>query len=230
MDKRIIVISGGSQGLGEAMTKTLCGENHTVIILARHEETLKQAKASHGCDYRVCDVSDAAQCHDAVSSIIEAYGRIDVLINNAGIVMKGELEKASSEDIEKILAVNTLGTMYLTQAVIPHMKKQREGDIISVISTAGLGAKKERTLYNTSKWAITGFMKNLRLDVAPHGMRAMAVYPGLMRTNIFAHAGIKKDDWEDATEVDHVAQAVCFMLSQPRDVVIPDLTMHHIDH
>lgn len=224
--KKIIVITGGSDGFGEASANILANEND-VILLARNEERLKKISKKLGCSYYVCDVTNYIQMENVVEQIIEKFGRIDVLINNAGIIVEGLLQDNKSEDIINTINVNTTGTILMTKVVLPTMIKQNSGLIINVISQGGLKARAERSVYNASKWAITGFNKSLQLEVSKNNIRITGFFPGKLNTNMFEKIGLHKD-MEDALGVEKVAQALKFVVDADDEVLIPEFGMINI--
>ncbi len=219
---KIIVISGGSEGLGRAMAEEFSRDNR-VIILSNEEEKLKQAAKEIGCDYEFCDVTDYGLCEKAIKSVIAKYGRIDCLINNAGIYIRGPLEENDPQRIKKVIEVNTLGTIFLSRAAIPYMKEEEKGMIINIVSQSGLYADKNKSVYRASKWAITGLTKCLSLDLAPYGIKVCGIYPGtMMKTKFFEKAGIK-EDFSDALDPKEVAKLVKLIAETDGDVFIPEL-------
>jgi len=218
---KIIMITGGSQGLGKAIAKELIPENK-VVILSHNEETLKEAASELGCDYLVCDITKYEQIEAVIQTVLTKYGRIDVVINNAGIWIEGALETNDPEYIRQVLEVNTLGTIWFTRAVVPQMKKQQSGMILNVVSQAGLAAKPQRSVYNASKFAITGFTDALNLELGPYNIGVCGIYPYKMNTEMFEKANIHKD-MSDALDPAEAAGAVKFMLSQQPSTIIPQL-------
>ena len=163
---KTILISGGSDGLGKALAEKLV-RNNKVIILANNAEKTEKVAKELGTDFVVADVSNYQNIRSAVEEIIKRHKTIDCLINNAGLWIEGALENNDPEQIAKVMAVNATGSILLTHAVLPHMKENKKGRIINVISQAGLGAKAERSVYNASKWAMTGFTKSLAQELIP---------------------------------------------------------------
>jgi len=226
--KKVIVISGGSDGLGKEIAKHLASEN-MVIILSSEKEDLQTVANELGCDFRFCDVSDSESIKLAVDGIKEKYGKIDCLINNAGLWIEGLLEQNDTSRIKAVIDVNTTGAIMLAKSVIPLMKERKEGLIINVISQSGIYAKTERTVYTASKWALTGFTKSLQLELAKYGIRVTGLYPGRMKTKFFEKSGIKKD-LNNALETKEVAKIVKFLLSSDKNVVFPEIGIKHIDN
>lgn len=219
--KKTILISGGSDGFGKAMAEKL-SKKHRVVILARDAKETARVAKQIGCDFVVANVTDYKELEKAVSRITTKYGSIDCLINNAGLWTQGLLEANDPNEIVKIMSVNAIGTILLTHAVLPHMKKKKQGRIINVISQAGLNAKAERSIYNASKWAITGFTKSLAEELVGSGVSVTGFYPGPMKTNIFKKAGVKKDI-SKFMELPDVVRAIEFVVDTPYELAIPEL-------
>lgn len=221
---KTILISGGSDGLGKAIAARLAS-NNKVIILPPTENKLKAAAEEIGCEYRVCDVRDYA----VVEKIVQEIGAIDCVINNAGLWIQGPLDKNDPQRIHEVLEVNTLGTINLTKAVIPGMKRQKSGLIINIISQAGLYAKAERSVYNASKWAITGFTKSIQPELAPFGIGVTGLYPGMLKTDMFNKMGIQKD-MSKGLDTEDVAKTIEFMLSFDKPTLFPEIGIKHLEN
>lgn len=224
----MVVIAGGSDGLGKAIARRLAAE-YRVVILSPSEEKLKAAAEEIGCSYRVCDVGDYGQCAAAVKRIIEDHGRIDFLINSAGVWIEGELADNNPAMIERTIRVNTLGTIFMTRAVVGQMKERKSGVVVNIISRAGLYAKPLRSIYNASKWAVTGFTKCLEEELADYGIKVVGVYPGMMKTNLFAKAGATKD-MSKALDPDKVARVVEFVVETEGKTEILGVELKNIDY
>ena len=223
---KTILISGGSDGLGKATALAL-SKKYTVIILSNDPQKTASAAQEIGCDFVVADVTDHVQLANAVKEVIAKHGKIDCLINNAGIWIEGLLESNDPEKVRKVIEVNTLGTIFLSQLIVPGMKSQKSGRIINVISGAGLSAKSERSVYFASKWAVTGFTKCLALELAPFNITVNGIYPGVIKTNLFAKAGVDKD-LSKGLEVADVVRAIEFLVESPESVAIGGLEIKNI--
>jgi len=222
---KTIVITGGSDGLGKALAETFAPENN-VIILARNEAALHKIALEADCSYYVCDVRDAAQVADVFARISNDHGKIDVLINNAGVIVNAELVDIPDKTIENVITTNTLGTIYAAKAALTRMKQQREGLILNVVSTAGLTARATRSIYNASKWAITGFTKALQEEAAEYNVRVTGFYPGTIRTNLFAKAGLPLNGKALTTE--QAVKAIEFVLACDDETLIPEIGIKHV--
>lgn len=223
MNKKVILISGGTDGLGKALAEKFAIK-HTVIIIGRDKKKTVSVARKIGCDYKVADVRDYSSLEKAVASLIKKHRHIDCLINSAGKWIEGPLEKNDSHDIQETIEVNTLGTIYLTKVVIPFMKKRRTGQILNVISTAALSAKAERSVYKASKWAINGFTQSIALELAPYKIRVSGFYPGAMKTDFFKKAGVSKDSSKHM-DLEKVVKCVKFIVDSPEDLRVSDLVV-----
>jgi short-subunit dehydrogenase len=166
----MIVITGASDGIGEALARKL-SKSDKVVMLARNEEKLKKIAEQSGAEYFVCDVREAESVKKVFEEIIEKYGVIDVLINNAGIIVNGDLTETPDESIENVMSTNSTGAIYVAKYTLKSMKKAKAGLIINVVSQAGVKAGANRSVYNASKWAMTGFTKAIQEEVAEYGVR-----------------------------------------------------------
>ena len=225
--EKVIVITGGNSGLGKATTKILVAKNK-VVILGKNTKEVEKTSKEFKCDGIVCDVTDAKQIKDAFSEIIKKYKKIDCLINCAGVWIKGPIDQNSPEEIKNTILVNTLGTILTINALVPQLKKQKYGRIINVISQAGVNAKAERSVYNSSKWAITGFTKSIQLELAPFNISVIGFYPGFFHTDIFEKAGDHKTDFSTAMPVEQVANSLAYLVESSSDVVIKSFEIQSI--
>ena len=225
---KTIVITGGSDGLGKTLATSLSNDNN-VIILATNEEKLREVANQINCSYRVCDVSDYDVVESTINSIINEFGKIDVLINNAGLWIQDELDSNDSERIHSVIDVNLLGVINCSKAVIPSMKQNKEGLIININSQAGIYHKKERTVYNASKWGVTGFTKSLQDEVAKYGIKVTNVMPGMMKTEMFSKLNLERN-MDNGIDTKEVARLISFIIDTPFDVVIPEVGIKNINN
>jgi NAD(P)-dependent dehydrogenase (short-subunit alcohol dehydrogenase family) len=191
---KIIVITGGSDGIGAELARQLArthGAGAGLVLAARNGALLEQVATQcreRGAQARVVptDVSDPAQCRALAAAAIEQFGRIDVLINNAGISAQALLEEVKTEDLhwyEDLMRVNLWGSVWCTHAALPHLKASK-GGIVAVSSLAGLFGVPGRTAYSASKFAMTGFFEALRVELKSAGVSVTTVYPGVVDTRI----------------------------------------------
>ncbi len=221
VSEKIILITGGSDGLGFATAKKL-SENHTVIILSPSKEKCEEIKKYYDIDFVIADITKDNEAEKAVKNVLKKYGRIDILINNAGIWIEGKLSENDPERIKKVLEVNVLGTILMTQKVLPHMKSLKSGRIINIISQAGLYGKAERAPYHASKYAVKGFTDSMILELASHGISVCGFYPDKMNTKFFAKAG-NKYSTKDFIDVSESVRCLEFIVETPFELNIPEL-------
>ena len=222
---KVIVITGGSEGLGKAIAKRLIKDNK-VIIISNNEEKLKKTATEIQCDYVVCDVTNYKQIENAIDTILKKY--IDILINNAGVWLEGDLTENTFEKISNCIDVNTKGPIYMTKAVLPNMYKNKSGLIINVCSQASFDNDDYSVVYNASKWAMRGFNRSIQRDISKKGVKVTGFYPGFMQTNLFKKAG---NDYDTSTglEVEKVAKAIEYIINVDSDVIIPEMGIKDIE-
>lgn len=226
--KKVIVITGGSDGLGKTLTESLSKENNVIILATNEEKTINVAN-NNSCDYKVCDVSNYSLIEKSVNEIIRKYGKIDVLINNAGLWIQEELDINDSERINSVVDVNLLGVINCTKAVIPTMKQNRDGLIININSQAGINHKAERVVYNATKWGVTGFSKSLADEVAKYGIRVTNLMPGMMKTDMFNKMNIQKN-MDNGIDTKEVSRLVQFIIDTSPNVMIPEVGIKNINN
>lgn len=213
-----IVITGGNDGLGKAISELL-SLNNNVIVISRTERD--------NC-YK-CDVTNSNEVDNTIKKIIEDHGNIDVLINNAGVWLAGDLTDNTYDQISNCIDVNTKGPIYTTKAVLPNMYKQGKGLIINVCSQASFDNDDYSVVYNASKWAMRGFNRSIQKVVSKKGIKLTGFYPGFMQTDLFKKTG---NDYDTSTglEVSKVAKAVEFIVNCEEDVIIPEFGIKDIEN
>jgi NAD(P)-dependent dehydrogenase (short-subunit alcohol dehydrogenase family) len=184
---RTVVITGGSRGLGLVLAREFAVEGARLAILARDRAELERAEkhiASRGAQVLAlpCDVRDQRQAQGAITRVVDHYGRIDVLVNNAGVIQVGPVEHMSIEDFEEAMAVHMWGPLYTMLAAIPSMRRQGGGRIVNIASIGGKIAVPHLLPYSASKFALVGLSDGMRAELAKDGIRITTVCPGLMRT------------------------------------------------
>lgn len=226
--KKVIVITGASDGLGKELAKDLVKDN-IVIGLSPNKNKIEEVAKELNCDYRVCDVSKYQQVEQTIKDIVSKYNRIDILINNAGLWIQDELEYNENSRIEDVIGTNLIGVINMSKYVITPMKNQKDGIIININSQAGINYKAERVVYNASKWGVTGFTKSLQAEVAKYGIRVTDVYPGMMKTNMFNKMGISKN-MNNGLSLKEMVRVINFIIDTPSDVMIPEIGIKNINN
>ena len=190
LDGKIALVTGGSRGIGKAIAKRLASEGATVVINYTQNdtaanETVKEIEDAGGqASISKFDVSDFNAVHEAVDKIIENYGALHILINNAGITQDTLLMRMKEEDWDNVMSINLKGIFNCTKAVTRNMLKQREGRIINLTSVVGEMGNAGQTNYAASKAGIIGFTKACAREMAPRGITVNAVSPGFIQTDI----------------------------------------------
>jgi len=182
------VVTGGSRGIGFATAQAFINAGAHVAVCARNPKRLREAAAQLSTIGRVlsevADVRELAQVMRFVDHVQETFGRIDVLVNNAGIVSVGAFVDEPYENISSVIDVNLKGTMYMTRAVLPSMIGREAGIIINVSSGAGLSGFPDLVSYCASKFGVVGFTESLDQEVGHHGVRVYAICPGRVATDM----------------------------------------------
>ena len=173
MEQQVIIITGASSGFGKATAAMLAAKGHKVYGLCRREMA-----DTASVSYRQCDVRDREQINVVVADIVREQGRVDVLVNNAGMGIGGALELATAEEIDLQMGTNFMGCVNMCQAVLPYMRKARKGKIINLSSIGGLMGLPYQGFYSASKFAIEGFTEALAAEVTRFGIRVCMVEPG----------------------------------------------------
>jgi NAD(P)-dependent dehydrogenase (short-subunit alcohol dehydrogenase family) len=204
-DNKVWFITGAGRGMGVQFAKNALGAGHSVVATGRNIETVSKAIGEHDELLVVkLDITHPADAKDAVDAAMERFGRIDVLVNNAGSFYAGFFEEVSQEQVERQIRTNLFGPMNVTRAVLPVMRKQRSGHVVTLSSTAGLVGQEFCSAYAASKFALEGWMESIRFEIEPFGIRTTIVEPGFFRTDLLEEAStiwaeLSIDDYAERT-------------------------------
>jgi len=209
-EKKVWFITGAGRGMGVDIAKAALAAGNAVVATARNPEAVTKAVGSTDDLFAIrLDVNSHADAEAAVEAAVNRFGRIDVLVNNAGNFNAGFFEELAPEQVERQLTTTLVGPMNVTRAVLPVMRRQRSGHVITISSSAGLTGFEFGTAYAASKFGVEGWMESLQLEVAPFGIHTTIVNPGFFRTELltpestnFAWAAI--DDYAErrAAQID----------------------------
>ena len=194
---KVAVITGGTRGIGKQIAISLAKNGYDIAINYRTENDDLKNLINQINEIGVkistykCDVSDFSSSEEFIKSIISEFGKIDVLINNAGITKDGLLMRMKKEDFQSVIDVNLVGTFNITRNVIPHMIKAKAGRIVNISSVVGVSGNAGQTNYSASKAGIIGFTKSLAKEVASRNITVNAVAPGFIQTQM---TDVLKDD------------------------------------
>ena len=202
-DRKVWLITGAGRGMGVDIAKAALAAGSAVVATGRNAEAVTKAVGESGDVLALkLDVTSPADADAAVKAAVERFGRIDVLVNNAGNFNAGFFEELTPEQVERQLTTTLVGPMNVTRAVLPVMRRQRSGHVITISSSAGLTGFEFGTAYAASKFGIEGWMESLRPEVAPFGIHTTMVNPGYFRTELLTpqstkYAEIAIDDYAE---------------------------------
>ncbi|MBL1178642.1 SDR family oxidoreductase [Pantanalinema sp. GBBB05] len=227
LTEKVTLVTGGSQGLGAAICETLAEAGASVIIAdikLDQAEQVARGLQERGLDVIALplDITNDQQLATTVQKIVDQYGRIDVLVNNAGTDVTLPIEELSIADIDRVLNVNLRAPFLLSKLVLPIMKRHGQGHIVNIASTAAKRTWSNATAYHTSKWGLMGFSHALHVEARPHKVKVTAVVAGGMRTP-FILDRFPDTPLDKLQDPKHVAETVRFILMQPEETVIPEV-------
>ena len=235
IENKVVVITGASSGLGEAAARMLSEQGAIVVLGARRAERIQaianELNKSGGKALAVeTDVTDCAQVKALVDAAVQAYGRIDVIINNAGLMPQSPLDRLKIDEWDRMIDVNIKGVLYGIAAALPHMEAQKSGHIINVSSVAGHKVRPGSSVYAATKYAVRALSEGLRQEVKPYNIRTTIISPGAVDTELpnsvsdeETSKNIKEFYKKMAIPADSFARVVVFAMSQPDDVDINEI-------
>lgn len=233
IDGKVVIITGASSGLGEAAARLLAQKGAKLILGARRMDRLQSLAKEIGLDERaLCqtDVTNLAQVHQLADRAVSLHGRIDVLVNNAGLMPQSLLEAGKVEEWDRMIDVSIKGVLYGINAVLPLMKAQKSGHIISVASVAGHKVGPGGSVYSATKHAVRVISEGLRQEVKPYNIRSTIISPGAVATELPdtitdpAVASRVRELYDRvAIPANSFARVVAFAMEQPEDVDINEI-------
>jgi NAD(P)-dependent dehydrogenase (short-subunit alcohol dehydrogenase family) len=212
MPNRIWLITGASRGFGRSFAQAALAAGDRVGATARDTSSLEDLVAEHGDAVLPIelDVTDRGAVFAAVRNVHEHFGRLDVVVNNAGYGVSGAIEELSEEQARRQLEVNLFGALWVTQAALPILREQRSGWIVQVSSIGGLAAFPLTGIYHASKWALEGFSETLRQEVEPFGIKVLMVEPSGFRTDWAGPSMDRAEPIDAYQQIDQIAQRRAF--------------------
>jgi NADP-dependent 3-hydroxy acid dehydrogenase YdfG len=229
---KVIVITGASSGLGEAAARLLASKGAKLVLAARRVERLEALAKELGGEVLVVatDVSKRSDVQALIAKAIEKFGRLDVLVNNAGLMPLSPLELSLVEDWERMIDINIKGVLYGIDAALPQMKKQKSGHFINVASVAGHKVRPGSTVYSATKHAVRVISEGLRQEVKPYNIRTTIISPGLVATELHesvtdpeVRKAVTENYRKTAIPADSFARMVAFAIEQPEDVDVNEI-------
>ncbi|MGR5177091.1 SDR family oxidoreductase [Vibrio parahaemolyticus] len=231
--KKLIVITGASSGIGEAIARRLSDAGHPLLLLARRVDKLEALQLPNTLCEKV-DITDKATFEAAIAKAEAQFGPADALINNAGVMLLGQIDTQDASEWKTMFDVNVLGLLNGMQAVLAPMKARNTGTIINISSIAGRKTFGNHAAYCGTKFAVHAISENVREEVAESDVRVVTIAPGAVETELLSHTTSQeiKDGYDEWKEVmggvlaaDDVARAVEFAYSQPQNVCIREIVL-----
>lgn len=231
IEGKVVVITGASSGLGEATAGLLSAQGASVVLGARRIDRLQslanQLTGSGGKALAVStDVTDCDQVKRLVDAAVQTYGRIDVMINNAGLMPQAPLERLKIDEWNRMIDVNIKGVLYGIAAALPYMKQQKAGHVINVSSAAGHKVGPGYAVYAATEHAVLALTEGLRQEVKPYNIRTTVISPGAVATelpNSITDPDAAERIHKFAIPAESFARAVAFAISQPEDVDVNEI-------
>lgn len=227
---KTILITGASKGIGKAIALSLAGLNTNLGLVARSQKELEELqkviiKLGSKAEIFIGSVADEIFVNAATKTMLQKFGKIDVLINNAGYGVFDNAENISATDWDDLFATNTKGTFLFCKAVILGMKERKDGHIVNVASDVAKRAFSGGSLYCASKYAQEGFSAAIRKELRPFEIKVSVVYSGLVDSSFHTNpqGSTNHDDW---LKNEDMANAIQYIITQPKHVVIDELMIH----
>lgn len=233
MRKELIVITGASSGIGLETAKQFSNLGHPLLLLARRTKPMKELNLPNTICKSV-DVTNRNDFSEAVQQAEKEYGSTGAIVNNAGIMLLGEMVSQNPEEWDNMLDVNIKGLLNGIHAVANTMVKQQSGTIINISSIAGIKTFPNHTAYVGTKFAVSGLSENLREEMAPHNVRVITIEPGAVDTDLLSHTtseSIKesykswKEEMGGVLSVKDVSNAIIYAYNQPQNVCIREIVI-----
>jgi clavulanate-9-aldehyde reductase len=239
LQRAVALVTGASSGIGDATARLLAARGIKVAAVARRRERLERLARSAPEGrilFEAADVSTEEGAARAVAFALRRFGRLDIVVNNAGVMLLGPIEGAALDDWRRMVELNLLGLMYVTQAALPHLIAAR-GDVVNVSSVAGRVARLGAGAYDATKFGVGAFSEALRQEMSPKGVRVTLVEPGMVETELVGHIThpATRRAMEDRIrsmrplKPEDVATAILFAVSQPPHASVNEILLRPTD-
>lgn len=238
---KVVIITGASSGIGEATAKNLAEKGAKLVLAARREDRLKSlqeeiTKNGGQAIYKVVDVTSHSQMEELAQAALDEFGRIDVLVNNAGLMPLSLLRNQKVDEWNTMIDVNIKGVLYGISAVLPTMREQKSGHVINLSSVAGHAVGAGSAVYSATKFAVKAITEGLRLEESAGGsnIRATNISPGAIATDLketITDTDLKSgidEFYKGAIEVESIARAIAFAIDEPGDIAVNELIVRPV--
>ena len=223
------IITGATKGIGRSIAEKFAGENYNICLCARNEDELKETadvlwhiNPKIEVHYQACDVSQQQELEAFADFCLSSFSQIDLLINNAGFFVPGTIAEEEEGMLDKMMQTNVYSAYHLSRKIIPQLRKQKSGLIVNISSVAGLQAYPQGGSYSISKFALTGFSKNLRNELKDDGIKVSTIYPGATYSDSWKES---KVDEHRIMEANDIAEVVLSLTKLSPKAVAEDIVL-----
>ncbi|WP_433313141.1 SDR family NAD(P)-dependent oxidoreductase [Micromonospora sp. CA-269861] len=241
LDGTVALVTGASSGIGAATARSLAADGATIAVLARRraklDELAQSLRDGGGAALVVeADITDRSQAESAVDRVVAEFGRLDTVVNNAGLMLVGPVAEAPPEEWDRMLAVNVQGMLHVTRAALPHLlaaaeaAPRRVADLVNISSTAGRVARPGTAVYNLTKFGVNGFSEALRQEVGSKRVRVSVIEPGTVETELASHvrdgireAIVRQTEGLELLQPADIADAVSYIVTRDRRVAVNEI-------
>lgn len=238
LEGTVALVTGASSGIGEATARALAAQGAAVALVARRKDRLEALASEIGGRALVlqADVTEEAQAREAVERTVREFGQLDIVINNAGMMLLGPAVGAPLDEWERMVQINVMGLLYTSHAALPHLLKAAEqgprqvADLVNISSVAGRRARPGTAVYNLTKFGVGAFSESLRQEVTRRHVRVALIEPGIVNTELASHmrdeireASMRVFAEVEALEAQDIADAIEYVVTRPRRVAINEL-------
>lgn len=241
LDGTVALVTGASSGIGEATAYALAEQGAAVAIVARRKDRLEQVSEAiaqkGGCALVIeADVTEKAQAEDAVKRTVAELGRLDTLVNNAGVMLLGPVVDAPVEEWERMISLNLLGLLYTSNAALPHLiaasesSRRRVADLINISSVAGRVPRSGSGVYNMTKFGVVAFSESLRQELTGRHIRVSVIEPGAVATELSSHLraeireqALKRFGTIETLQAEDIADAIQYIVTRSRHIAINEM-------
>ncbi len=230
MSKKLVVITGASSGFGKALALEFGNSGHPLLLISR---TIQKIDGLENAMYESVDVTDKPALEKAIRKAEDVYGKTDLIINNAGLMLLGDIATQDAKEWQQMMDVNVMGMLNGMQIVMEDMKERKSGTIINLASIAGVKAFPNHAAYCATKYGVVGLSETVRGELAAHNVRVIRICPGAVDTNLLSHTTRQdiKDGygkWKEACGIEtitaeHIAKTIKFAYDMPQGVTIREI-------